>query len=283
MKNWNTKLVNAVNGDEKLEKKVQELLESFSKLSEKEAKSFLIKLLTDIETLAKKLEINSIVLRSAKSTLVSYYKETNPKCWLTEAPIFPNVVNNITDDVTLGFFVYDTICKSIQNGTKEENSRILFLLQSKEEKLFFGGLRALGFSKEISDYLKPKANEVGRLFEEEFEKLNQYITESNSVFVPKTKGDPKNNFRVRENLSLRETMILPENPIAEINVPEYTNSGIIALESESRLKKASLFPNRSMLLNLFDISNKLLKQGIDPCIALQNQEKILTLIGDEFI
>lgn len=282
MKNWNTKLTKAVNGDEELEKKIETLLECFSKQSEKEAKTFLISIITDTDTLSRKLGIDSSILRTSKSTLVSYYKETNPKSWLTQPQELPASMNKITDDVTLGELVYQVISQKNSSATKEEAERTLFLLQSNEEKLFYGGLRDLGFSKELSEYFKSKVNEIAILFKEELDIKSSYISKSPSTFTKKIKGDKKTTPVIQEIVPATDNVV-PEKTSAE-NIPtEKPSTGNIVPETENRLKKSSLFPNRTALLSFYNLANKLLKQGIDPCIALQNQEKILTLISDEFI
>ena len=135
-------------------------MESFMALTENEAFQEMVKLKIspqDILSNNKKLDgIDADILSRICGDLCTNYQKLHPVCWISYEDYPTSLKNAFCGDKTLLALIKMRVIRRIDSPKPLDVARLKFLLNSKEERYCFGGLKELRFTEEEANFFKNK-------------------------------------------------------------------------------------------------------------------------------
>lgn len=241
-------------------------MESLVILPEEEAFREMVKLkipTLDILSNNKKLEEIETLSRMCGDICINY-KKVNPNSWLSDEDYPSYLIKEFGNDKTLLALIKRRVSRRLDSPKPLDIARLQFLLNSKEEKYRFGGLRELKFTNEEAQYFKNKT-----------EVIAQYVCDIFSV-----KADVK--VSVPEVSETEPTQEISETSIPEIS--EETESDPIAIPLH--LSAANVIANADLIqsfLSAYDAldeqANKMEAAGFDLKAVITNAASVKQLLS----
>lgn len=176
--------------------------------------------------------------------------------------------------VTNNFVATEIRGKILEYGYRDINSirRAGYLLKSDWEKLYFGGLRELGFSKADAERLKEFHEQISALFEECM--TNKYSVEYTrpEADKPKTADNPKpvDDQKVTGKVSLT-TKPKDTNKVAIADKPK-------SVDKENKVAPTDILANIQLIEQYYSIVEQLEKAGVAPALLESRKNAIKDLI-----
>ena len=184
--------------------------------------------------------------------LAANYKAEHPNCWLSREEYPEYLCKAFDNDKTIIKFVEEKIQKRIQSGFVLDIDRIHFLLQSENEKYWFGALKELWFNKAQANYFKDYAKVIDKYFSELI--LNEAKV-TPTICVPEESCN-----------SLYDTTLKEENDKTEIPSVSSSTFAIDVISNSDKIKE------------FLCSCNNIKAAGFDPEIILREKEKIESLL-----
>lgn len=141
-------------------------LESFMALSEQEAFQELVKIKIspeDILSNNKKLDgIDAETLRSLCGDICTIYRKLYAETWLSDDAYPATLRNAFCDDKTLLALIKMRVIRRIDSPKPLDVARLQFLLNAKEERFRFGGLKELKFTDAEAKFFMNKTVAIAK-------------------------------------------------------------------------------------------------------------------------